>query len=68
MDKIKEKKHMKKEEVHQRLKAVCRQITCMNPKEFEESFKDGEIKFDHHLFTEPAKIEIIIIMKKIPIE
>jgi hypothetical protein len=58
---------MDKEEVLTRLRAITRQITCMSNEEFELSVKgdDLEIEFENYLFSEKAKINTKIVMKKI---
>jgi len=58
---------MDKEEVLTRLRAITRQITCMSNEVFELSVKgdDLEIEFENYLFSEKAKINTKIVMKKI---
>lgn len=58
---------MDKEKVLFQLKALTRQLTCMNPAIFNKAI-DGntfEMTFDHFCFGEDAKIQSKIIVKKI---
>lgn len=59
---------MEKEEFLLRLRAIVREITCMNPSVFDEEFKEGIIRFDHFCWNEENKIHTEISMKKIPVE
>lgn len=59
---------MNKDKVFQ-LKAITRQLTCMNPVIFNKTI-DGdtfEMTFDHFCFDEDAKIQTKIIIKKIEV-
>ena len=60
---------MNKEQVLCRLRAIVRQLTFMNPREFENSIINGEFKieFDHMCWGEDAKILTKIEMKKVEI-
>ena len=60
---------MNKEEVLCRLRAIVRQLTCMNPSEFENNIKNGKLKieFDYMCWGEDAKIHTKIEMNKVEI-
>lgn len=61
---------MDKDEVLTRLRAISRQIACMNNGDFELSVKgdDFEMQFENYLFSEKAKINTKIVMKKIVLQ
>lgn len=61
---------MNKEEILFRLKAITRELTCMNMDEFEKYIIENnfKIEFDQMGFSEKSKIRTTIQMKKTIIE
>lgn len=50
------------------LKAITREISCMNPEVFEDRLKEGLIEFDRFSFSEPYKVHTKIHVEKIFVE
>lgn len=58
---------MNKKEFLAKLKALIREIECMNQGVFEERFATGTLDFDHLDWRDPIKVVTSISMKKIPL-